>query len=126
MALPKRLTRKRWAAIALSRLGPLIAPRRTALRVVDDSADLDIAPPLLVEWPAGRRLPRVGLVEDAAADPYWTKYRRFLQNNSIPFRMVDIHGDSWLSRAGRPRSARLASGRAAVGAGRSPPQDLLT
>jgi glutathione synthase/RimK-type ligase-like ATP-grasp enzyme len=98
MALPKRLTRKRWAAIALSRLGPLIAPRRTALRVVDDSSDLDIASPLVVGWPVGSVLPRVGLVEDAAADPYWTKYRRFMQNNLIPFRMVDVHGDSWLSQ----------------------------
>lgn len=96
--LPKRLTRKRWAALALSRLGPLLAPRRTALRVLDDSADLDIAAPLLVAWPAGTELPRVGLVEDAAGDPYWTKYRRFLQNNSVPFRMVEIHGDSWLNQ----------------------------
>jgi glutathione synthase/RimK-type ligase-like ATP-grasp enzyme len=96
MVLPKRLTRKRWAAIALSRLGPLIAPRRTTPRVVDDSADLGVAPPFKVAWPVGQRLPRVGLVEDIAADPYWTKYRRFLQNNSIPFRMVDIRSDSWL------------------------------
>lgn len=98
MALPKRLTRRRWAAIALSRLGPLIAPQRTAPCVVDDSADLGVAPPFKVAWPIGQKPPRVGLVKDIAADPYWTKYRRFLQNNSIPFRIVDIHSDSWLSQ----------------------------
>jgi glutathione synthase/RimK-type ligase-like ATP-grasp enzyme len=98
MLLPKRLTRKRWAAIALSRLGPVVAPRRANARVVDDSALLDVAPALRVAWPAGDRLPRVGLVEDAAGDPYWTKYRRFLQANSVPFRTVQMHGDGWMGR----------------------------
>jgi glutathione synthase/RimK-type ligase-like ATP-grasp enzyme len=93
--LPKRLTRRRWVAMVLSRFGPALAPGRTAPVVVDDSDVLDIAPPFLVKWPADTKRPQVGLVQDVAADPHWTKYRRFLSSNSFPFRMVDIHGDSW-------------------------------
>jgi glutathione synthase/RimK-type ligase-like ATP-grasp enzyme len=76
----------------------MIAPRRTASRVVDDSDGLEIAPAFLLTWPVGTERPRVGLVQDATGDPYWTKYRRFLSNNRFPFRMVDIHGDAWLSQ----------------------------
>jgi hypothetical protein len=96
--LPKRVSRRRWVALALSRLGPAIAPRRTTPLVVDDSASLECAPPFLVKWPAGKERPCVGLVQDAAGDPHWTKYRRFLSSNAFPFRTIDVHGSFWLDQ----------------------------
>lgn len=82
--------------LAVLRLAPWIAPRRSTARVCDDSDSLHVAPSFLVEWPDEVTRPTVGLVEDVDSCPYWTKYRRFLQDNSFPYRMVDIHSRSWI------------------------------
>lgn len=66
---------------------------------VDDRATMEEAPPLLMEWPRGVPKPRVGLVADIDPHPYWTKYRRFLEDNDIPWRLYDIHRSSWLEEA---------------------------
>ena len=56
---------------------------------------------MLLEWPDDVRKPHVGLVRDIDSYPYWTKYRRFLQTNDIPFEIYDIHRSSWLRDAQR-------------------------
>ena len=45
--------------------------------------------------------PQVGLVPDIDEHPYWTKYRRFLCANEIPFEIYDIHRSTWLRDAQR-------------------------
>lgn len=79
-----------------SRVVPLVAPRRAERRIVDDSSELEAAPPLVVNWPAETPRPRVGLVQDAGSHAYWTRYRRFLETNGFYFRLVDIHRNSWI------------------------------
>lgn len=66
---------------------------------VDDDGAVEPAPPLLMDWPDGVRKPRVGLVPDVDPHPFWTKYRRFLRDNDIPWGLYDIHRSSWLRDA---------------------------
>jgi glutathione synthase/RimK-type ligase-like ATP-grasp enzyme len=91
-------TIKRWrlATLVWPRLLPFVAPWRANTPIRDDSAELGVAPPLTVRWPATVRRPFVGLVQDRNDNPNWTKYQRFLQNNQFPFRVVDIHSRSWM------------------------------
>jgi glutathione synthase/RimK-type ligase-like ATP-grasp enzyme len=96
-----RLTRTRryWllrntAKLLLHRTPPERGP-------VENDPELDDAEHVLLDWPAGVRKPFVGLVRDIDRYPYWTKYRRFLQTNDIPFEIYDIHRSSWLQEAQR-------------------------
>jgi glutathione synthase/RimK-type ligase-like ATP-grasp enzyme len=66
---------------------------------IDDSATMPYVPPVVVEWPAHVPKPLVGLVKDVDVYPYWTKYRRFLEANRIPYRLYDIHRSDWLEQA---------------------------
>ncbi len=50
-------------------------------------------------WPPEVTKPTVGLVKDPDVPPYWTKYRRFLEANQIPYRLYDIHRSDWRTRA---------------------------
>ena len=93
----KQMRRRRPVALAVSRIAPLLVPSRSRYHVSDDTPDLDTAPPLLISCPESVPRPRVGLVQDTDDHPYWTKYRRFLDSNSFPYRPVDIHTASWLS-----------------------------
>jgi hypothetical protein len=68
---------------------------------VEDDPELEHADQVLLAWPSGVRKPRVGLVRDTDPFPYWTKYRRFLQANDIPFEIYDIHRSTWLRDAQR-------------------------
>ncbi|MBN1458238.1 MAG: hypothetical protein JXA57_01795 [Armatimonadetes bacterium] len=92
----KRIRRQRLPALLVPRLRPIIMPRRPEYRVYDDSNELEQVPPLVVEWPADVRRPQIGLVQDVDTPPYWTKFRRFLQANDFPLRLIDIHSRSWL------------------------------
>lgn len=93
----ERLKRRRLTALVLPRLEPLRELLRPEASISDDSATLDdAAPALVVKWPEDLPRLRVGLVRDIDPQPYWTKYRRFLQVNRFPFRVVDIHASSWL------------------------------
>jgi glutathione synthase/RimK-type ligase-like ATP-grasp enzyme len=67
---------------------------------IDDSSSsrMCVGDPLVMHWPAGVPKPTVGLVPDGDRPPYWTKYRRFLQANDIPFRICDIHRSDWQKR----------------------------
>jgi glutathione synthase/RimK-type ligase-like ATP-grasp enzyme len=92
----ERLRRRRLVVLAMPRLVPLIAPRRATDPLCDDAEHVDVAAPFRVAWPEDVARPRVGLVQDTGAKPYWTKYRRFLETNSFPYRIIDIHSNSWL------------------------------
>lgn len=91
-----RARRQRLPTLVVPRLLPLMAPHRAEYRVHDDSNELQAAPPLVVRWPAEVRRPHIGLVQDVDLYPYWTKYRRFLETNHFPFRLIDIHSRSWI------------------------------
>ncbi len=91
------LRRRRPVSLAISRIAPFIAPARSRARVSDDTPGLEAAPPLLIRWPDDVARPRVGLVQDTDEHPYWTKYRRFLESNSFPFRLVDVHTSEWVA-----------------------------
>jgi glutathione synthase/RimK-type ligase-like ATP-grasp enzyme len=66
---------------------------------IDDSATMEDAPAVLMDWPASVRKPVVGLVQDVDVYPYWTKFRRFLEANNIDFSLYDIHRSTWLADA---------------------------
>lgn len=74
-----------------------LGPQRTL--IVDDSPELDEAPPIVMEWPDGLHKPRVALVADAGPRPYWTKFRRFLEYNDIPYELYAVHESGWLQAA---------------------------
>jgi len=67
----------------------------------DDSASSTVlrTEPVLMAWPEDVPKPVVGLVPDRDVYPYWTKFRRFLQANAIPFEIYDVHRADWRRRA---------------------------
>ena len=68
--------------------------------IFDDSSNFPPIEEVLIAWPSKIRKPIVGLVMDPHHKyPYWTKYRRFLETNSIPYRLYDIHRSDWLIKA---------------------------
>lgn len=73
------------------------APRR--LPIVDDADYVNTVPPVLLDWPEGIPKPRLGLVVDRGPAPYWTRFRRFLDENSIPYELFDVHASDWLEKA---------------------------
>ncbi len=96
-----RLTRTRRYLLLRNTAKQLLPGRFPEPGPVDDGPALESAEPVLMAWPAGVRKPLVGLVRDLDAYPYWTKYRRFLAANDIPYELYDIHRSSWLSEAQR-------------------------
>jgi glutathione synthase/RimK-type ligase-like ATP-grasp enzyme len=96
-----RLTRTRRYMLARSAV-KRVSPRRFPEHgPIDDAAAIEDAEQVLIEWPEDVRKPRVALVRDIDDHPYWTKYRRFLTANDIPFEIYDIHRSSWLREAQR-------------------------
>jgi glutathione synthase/RimK-type ligase-like ATP-grasp enzyme len=73
----------------------LVAPHRSVDPIYDDDTAVNTACILRVAWPEDVARPRVGVVQDGGTKPYWTKYRRFLRENSFDYRFVDIHASSW-------------------------------
>lgn len=96
-----RLTRTRRYWLLRNAARRLLAPASAERGPRDDGAVVEEADPVLMEWPIGVRKPVVGLVPDIDYYPYWTKYRRFLRANAIPFEIFDIHRSSWLHEARR-------------------------
>ncbi len=94
-----RLTRTRRYLLLRNAAKELLPRRFPEPGPVTHDPELEEAEPTLMDWPAGVRKPRVGLVRDVDPHPYWTKYRRFLQANDIPFAIYDIHRSSWLRDA---------------------------
>jgi glutathione synthase/RimK-type ligase-like ATP-grasp enzyme len=70
--------------------------------ITDDRKILDEGVETVVlEWPASVRKPMIGLIQDPGPSPRWTKYRRFFENNSIPYEYYDLAASDWLTKAGR-------------------------
>ena len=96
-----RLARTRRYTLLRNAVKQLLPMRFPEPSPVDDSATLEDAEQVLLAWPDGVRKPHVGLVRDIDEYPYWTKYRRFLLANEIPFEIYDIHRSTWLRDAER-------------------------
>ncbi|WP_119066628.1 ATP-grasp domain-containing protein [Aggregatilinea lenta] len=65
----------------------------------DDRDHLPEAEKVLVDWPAAIKKPRVALMRDYDPYPRWTKFCRFLENNSIPYEFYDLQTHDWLEKA---------------------------
>lgn len=68
------------------------------LPVEDDSSVPDGAF-VKLEWSRSVRKPFVGLSRDINGYPYWTKYKRFLENNGFDFQIYEHHRSDWLETA---------------------------
>jgi len=64
-----------------------------------DPANIDDAEIVRMEWPVDVQKPKVGVVRDFGPYPLWTKFCRFLRNNSFDYDIYDIHSHSWLKQA---------------------------
>ena len=65
----------------------------------DDSSQLKVAEPVVIEWPSDVKKPAIGLVKDAhPVHPSWTKYQRFCQTDAISFGFLKIHDHDWLEK----------------------------
>ncbi len=69
--------------------------------VVDDSATVENADFVRLEWPANLRKPAFGVVQDAERFPRWTKFCRFLRNNGFSYSIYNVHSHDWLENASR-------------------------
>ena len=96
-----RITRTRHYMLLRNAVKELLPLRFPEPGPVEDDAALEEAEHVLLPWPDGLPKPRVGLVPDVDDYPYWTKYRRFLRANDIPFEIYDIHRSTWLRDAQR-------------------------
>jgi len=92
-AAVKRL-RKTMAFARLRQRFPMREPQ-----VVDDSALIEDAEAVRIDWPEGVPKPRIGIVRDVEEFPRWTKYRRFLDHNGFPYDLYDLHAHDWIERA---------------------------
>lgn len=92
-----RLQHTREYAIAKDAIKRLAPYRSTGPSPVDDTGRSALLrlPPRRLDWPEGVPKPSVGLVQDRDDPPYWTKYRRYLEVNHIPYRLYDIHRSDW-------------------------------
>ncbi len=68
------------------------------LACIDDRAAVDVVEPAVIDWPAGLRKPRCGVVQDPGPYPRWTKYRRFLEYNGFEYGIYNLHAHDWLEK----------------------------
>lgn len=66
---------------------------------VDDRDQLNNAEIVNIQWPTNVKRPIFGIIQDDDRYPKWTKYRRFLENNSFDFEIYPIHRHDWIERA---------------------------
>lgn len=66
---------------------------------IDDRDLINDAEIICLDWPAMVKKPKIGIVQDYGPYPRWTKYRRFLDNNAIPFDFYNIHAHDWIEKA---------------------------
>ncbi len=66
--------------------------------IVSENERLDSAPVLHFDWPKFVPKPVVGLVKSQRGNnAYWPKFERFLQENNIPYKELDIKESSFIS-----------------------------
>lgn len=66
--------------------------------IVDDSDRLGDVERVELQWPDVIEKPFVGLVKDATAPPYWTRFRRFLETNGIRYEFYNPSSSDWLEK----------------------------
>jgi glutathione synthase/RimK-type ligase-like ATP-grasp enzyme len=66
---------------------------------VDDRDRINDAEIVRIDWPDGVEKPRFGIVRDYEEFPRWTKYCRFLDNNSFEYDLYDLHAHDWIEKA---------------------------
>jgi len=66
---------------------------------LDDRKQLEEAEIVKIDWPASVRKPHFGIVQDYGKYPIWSKYCRFLENNSFSYNIFDLHVHDWLENA---------------------------
>jgi glutathione synthase/RimK-type ligase-like ATP-grasp enzyme len=66
---------------------------------LDDRHLIDDAEVVRLAWPDHITKPRVGIIKDFGKDPRWTKYCRFLDNNSFDYDFYYIHKYDWIDAA---------------------------
>ncbi len=93
----RKLYRTRWFWTIRNIVRDLVQKAPVIHTIIDDRHELDTAEQVLIAWPSNRAKPRVGLIQDRKAPPYWTKYERFLRNNQFSFEYYDIHQSDWLA-----------------------------
>ena len=72
-----------------------------AERVIDDRDRIEPAEVVTIDWPAQVIKPKFGIVQDYEDYPRWTKYCRFLEQNSFDFEIYNIHAHDWIENAGK-------------------------
>lgn len=66
---------------------------------INDCDRMDAAEIIRIDWPEKVIKPVVGIVQDYEECPSWTKYCRFLDNNSFPYDLYNIHAHDWIEKA---------------------------
>jgi len=69
------------------------------LEYIDDRDRLEDAVAITIDWPKNVKKPIFGIVQDYGGDPRWTKYHRFLDNNSFRYDIYNIHSHNWIEKA---------------------------
>ena len=75
----------------------------------DDRFTINNAEIVTIDWPAEVKKPIIGIVRDYGEYPRWTKYVRFLENNSFNYDYFDILRSDWIDKAKRFNSIIGAS-----------------
>jgi hypothetical protein len=68
------------------------------VRCLDDRSRIADAEVVWIDWPSHVSKPRTGIVRVHSSHPLWTKYCRFLVNNSFDYGILDIHTHDWIEK----------------------------
>jgi glutathione synthase/RimK-type ligase-like ATP-grasp enzyme len=68
-------------------------------RYVDDRNNINDAEVIRIDWPAQIEKPKFGVIRDYGIYPRWTKYCRFLENNSFEYGIYNLHAHDWIEKA---------------------------
>lgn len=68
---------------------------------VDDRDRIEDAEIVTIDWPVHVEKPKIGIVRDHGPYPRWTKYCQFLDRNSFPYDLYNIHTHDWIENAAK-------------------------
>lgn len=66
--------------------------------IFNDRDQINNANIILIDWPESIKKPKFGIVQDYYNNPRWTKYCRFLDNNSFEYEIYNIHNHNWIEK----------------------------
>lgn len=78
--------------------------KRQLITEEQENGNLAQADKVIMDWPRDIPKPRIGIVNEYGGrniNPicYWTKYRRFCENNDFPYGLIDIHRSDFIEQA---------------------------